>query len=389
MKDTNVNPNTRELVIPSNYVCENCAHSYRHEPWHYRGACCAAFEECDDTVIAVYEDVEATICRRAAVEGFIGRTCADDNRFHLRGDYGHAADGNYYSDDYCRAHFYQCEECGEWVERDDYDRDVYMCRDCAELYYREQNSIIGNWHEHKGCFTVVGDRNDPFTLGFEMEVEGYNVDHEETAREIYDIFDDAFVFEYDCSLYDGFEIISQPHTLEAFERLDVEGLSRLLVLEGYEETDDASTTGLHVHFSTAFLGDSEALKVRTLARVIRFYDSNFDLLCDMTARKDTGHSAPNAYENMSVNHYQYDDDEAIVRANIEGSRYVAVNCNNYRRGTIEMRLCDGTISAAKVRAWVDFNIALMQCLQENDTNDICDVVPYMSDRAVSFFADSL
>lgn len=385
--NTNVNPTTRPHVIPTNWLCEACPHFHRENEWNYRGACCAVFDDEEPHIVAVYEDDETPICSRVALQGFVARMCADDNRRHIRGDYGHADDGNYYSADYCGTYFYMCENCGEWIiDRDDYDRELGMCRACADEYRREQNRLIGNWHEHKGCFDVIGDSESPYTLGFEMEVEGSDRDHEETAHAIYDTFGGAFVFEYDCSLYDGFEIISQPHTLEAFEALDLEALERLLIEEGYEETDDAETTGLHIHFSTAFLGDTNEDRKRTLARMIRFYDANFETLCDITDRKDTGHSAPNYYENVSRESDYYDDDDELVYYNVEGSRYVAVNCNHFRRGTIEVRLCDGTIRADKVRAWADFNIALMTCLQEHDTDNMRAVVPYMSDRCINYFS---
>ena len=389
MKNTtkmNADVNTRPAIIPSNWACEDCPHFFREYGWTYRGRCLAQFEE-GESVDVVYCDDVAPVCRRCAVEGFIARKCADDNRYHVRGDYGIADDGECYSLDHCNMNFYQCESCGTWVTHyANWSSTHQMCTDCAEERERELYRVIGNWHAHKGDFMKIGAASDPYTVGVEIEVEGYDVCHEDTAHQIIDKFGDAFVFEYDCSLYDGVEIISQPHTLEAFRALDLEGLERLLINCGYIETDDADTTGLHVHFSTAFLGDTNRERVRTLARLVRFYDKNFSFLCDMTERKDTGHSAPNESENYT---YDYDDDYTLVERQIDGSRYVAVNCNAFDRGTIEIRLCDGTIRADKIRAWVNFNIALMKCLQEHNTLDVCDVVPYMSDKAISFFADSL
>lgn len=374
--------NPDAAIIPSNWVCNNCPHFNRPCDWSYRGACANAE---NNGTVAVFGDNYTRICKRAKVDGFITMPCEDDNRRHFRGDYGHANDGHYYSEDYCRGNFYYCENCGEWItDYNEYDSSLSMCIDCADEYYRQQNRMIGSWHEHKGTFEIVGDRKNPYTVGFEMEVEGSDEDHEQTARAIYDRFGDAFVFEYDCSLYDGFEIISQPHTIDAFNALNLEALETLLMNNGYEETDDASTTGLHIHLSTAFLGDTEHEKIRTLARLVRFYDRNYSALCELTDRKDTSHSYPNKDENY-VSGLDYYDDYELVEAQVNGSRYVAVNCDRFYRGTFEIRLCDGTIRADKVRAWIDFNLALIECLRVHNSCEMFSVIPYLSDRAIDFY----
>ena len=392
MSTTITNPNVN--VIPCG-VCSNCPHYVLPTSWAYLGRCNACFTRENDGAItldgkpctaAVYCDDEIIMCNDAlhAPSYRVAHMCEDDDRYHLRGDYVYADDGLYYSRDYANMNFYQCEDCGTWVtDYDDFDSELRMCRACADNYRREQNRLIGSWHDHKGYFEKVGDWFDDRTIGFEMEVEGYNQDHEATAHEINDAFPSRFVFEYDCSLYDGFEIISQPHTLEAFASLDLNALERLLVCNGYEETDGADSTGLHVHYSTAFLGDSENERKRTLARFVRFFDENFDKLCDMTERKDIGHSYRNCDENTSF--YDYDDDDDYLEAQISYSRYVAVNCNNFYRGTFEVRLCDGTIRADKVRAWTQFNIDVMDYLRKHDTRDWRDVAPHISQNVRAFF----
>lgn len=391
-----INVENRQRIITTNWVCENCPHWDMGATWHSFGACRAPLEMRHNVpyigdapaTIAVYEDEETPICHRvASVTGYIVRRCEDDGRVHLRGDFALADDDYAYSRDYARNNFYYCEECGTWVtDYYDYDSDLHMCASCAREYRREQNRVIGDWHEHKGCFEIIragAYDTDDKTLGFEMEVEGPDRDHEDTAHEIIDAFGDTFVFEYDCSLEDGFEIISQPHTLQAFEMLDLNALEQLLIDNGYEYTDSYDTTGFHVHFSTAFLGDTYNKRVHTFARLVRFYDYNFDLLCDISERQSIGHSYRNADEHYCVD---YDDDFELVDATVNGTRYVAVNGNRFQLGTFEIRLCDGTIRADKVRAWIDLNIALMECLQERPTLNILDVVPYMSDRAVEFFS---
>lgn len=388
--------NVNATIIPDNWTCRHCQHFGLAHDWDWRGQCACAFERMSDgsfrraktheaAVRVFYQDDSALMCQSVIDSHRVAELCADDEQYHLIGDTAHADDNECYTRDYARSNFYQCESCGVYVtDYYDFDSDLRMCRSCAEEYRREHSRIIGDWHEHKGEFFVIGDRSDRKTLGFEMEVEGYDCDHENEAQYIDSEFDDAFVFEYDCSLYDGFEIISQPHTLEAFERLDLEHLERILRMDGYGETDDAETTGLHVHFSTAFLGDSEGERVQTLARLVRFYDWNFGALCDMTDRKNIDHSSANCDRHHVDGDYHNDTD--LFEATLNGTRYVAVNASNYNRNnTIEIRLCDGTICADKIRAWVDFNIGLFNCLKENNTTSMTDAAAYMSDRAIEYF----
>lgn len=390
------NTNERASIIRTNWICEGCPYFDMGATWSAFGACRAPFEERDGNVflngergdVAVFEDDATPICARIATIGFVARRCEDDDRLHIRGDYGMADDGECYSRDYCRTNFYYCEECGTWITNyDDYDDELCMCEPCAREYRRAQYRVIGDWHEHKGNFEIIranASDNDDRTIGFEMEVECYNGDHELMAHDIIDTFGNTFVFENDCSLNDGFEIISQPHTMQAFRELNLDTLEDMLTRAGYDETDDDATTGFHVHYSTAFLGDTNAERIQTFARLVRFYDDNFDWLCDITERKDIGHSYRNADEHWCDD---YNDDVELTNATVDGTRYVAVNGNRFYRGTFEIRLCDGTIRADKVRAWVDFNIALMQCLQERETLNVRDVVPYLSDSTIDFFDD--
>lgn len=392
--------NSDARIIPECEECINCDCFIRSQ-WSSRGACRSHFIKDDDTFISkhttdnavrvFFQDDSALMCASIIdAHPYIARLCVDDDNYHVRGDYALADDGEFYSQGYARGNFYYCENCGVWVTYySGYDRELRMCRSCAEDYRAE--NFIGGWHEHKGEYITIGTPcADNWTLGVEIEVEGDNdTDHNEEARyiseEFYNVREaiSAFVFEWDCSLYNGFEIISQPHTLEAFEALDLERLEDILRADGYGYTDDADTTGLHVHFSTAWLGSTDDERIHTFARLVRFYDENFDLLRDITDRKDIGHSYANYTEH---NCYDYDDDYDLVDATVDGTRYVAVNGNNFYRGTFEIRLCDGTICADKIRAWVDFNLGLFECLKTNNTTDISKLLPYLSDRAIDYFA---
>ena len=299
-----------------------------------------------------------------------------------------------YSDDYSYTYQYAidnlcyCSECGNWYQPFDWDSDADMCKTCAS-----DRSIIGDWHEHKGCFVTVGDDGgDGLTLGIELEVDGGGGYNDDMARDIDSAFTGHFVFENDCSLNTGFEIISQPHTLDAWRALDIDKLCKMLIDNDYT-SHDAGTCGLHVHFSTRFLGDDDAAQRRALARVLRWYDDNFDVMLKLSRRDDS--YCHYADSNRRGHDWDYhiddiDNDGELVDHSINASRYVAVNCKNfYRYHTIEYRLARGTLRAATIRAWIDFHIALMTACQRDSEPALesvlalcdADTVKHVLDRA--------
>lgn len=362
------------------WYCQNCPHRVHvggREPY----TCGAQFMPIDDDrdVFAVdgeshtagYIIYDNDSCgdggRLLACKGMCERRaaqCADGEPYAYYVEYIYnESTGDYNTRQYAYDNLYYCEECGDWFESYDYDTDADMCNTCAS-----RRGIIGDWHDHKGDFVPVGDRHDRKRIGFELEVDDGDGDNESMAREIDCEFPSHFVFENDCSLETGFEIISQPHTRDALNALDIERLCRMLSANDYT-SHDRGTCGFHVHYSVDWFGVDDDEQRATLARVLRWYEEYFDDMATLSRRGD-GYSnyADINSRAQSWDYYDVvvDDDDDLVEHCIGASRYVAVNCCNfYRYGTVEFRLCRGSLKASTLRAWIDLHTAIITACRLN------------------------
>lgn len=363
--------------IPHAYECARCPYFVRSNSW-LNCTCSATFTRndlneyyCNENgkraFVVEYDEMgeQALVCSHAL--NYAARYCEDDGRYHTDWVYCDS-DYSYYSRDYAVDNLYCCEECGNWYLPRDWNAERDCCNDCARHYY----NLIGDWHDNKGYFTPVS--NSRYLIGTEHEVECREASAEAVAEAVHIEYPDNFVFEYDCSLDDGVEIIAQPYSLEYFRAFNWEALCDNLTAMGCR-SHDTETCGLHIHFARAWFGDTAEERVHTIARVIRFYEYNFDTLLALSRRSGT-HYRNYAEENSRVQWYDIEGtptDREIFDAAVDGSRYVAVNCSNYWRGdddgTIEFRLGRGTLRAATIRAWVELHAALIGFCRDYDSVD--------------------
>lgn len=393
--------NTASSRFFSCYRCDGCPHRKRGE--YSYSTCGATFTAIDDDCdIFVNDDSDARayivydndeygdgdaviMCGRAA--RYLGARCADGDEYAYYNDYVfNGSRGDYYTRAYAYDHELQeCPDCGDWYEDCDWNEPRGMCNECAGAY-----SIIGDWHDHKGDFVPVGDSRDDCRIGTELEVDGGDDENDEMAYDIDSAFPNHFVFENDCSLDTGFEIISQPHTLDAFKALDWERLCDMLIRNHYI-SHDAGTCGLHVHFSAAWFGETLDEQRETLARVLRWYEDNFDTMVKLSRRGDNyhGYAERNSRAHYwSGTDYSYgvdiDDAVELVEHSVCGSRYVAVNCCNfYRYGTVEFRLARGTLRAATLRAWIDLHVGIIRACCYHSAPTLETVLTYCTDAATA------
>lgn len=340
--------------IYNNWRCADCS-------MHCERSTCAAdvldFDMIDsvtgefiDHCITVYDgDGDAMpMCRRCAWA--VAERCADDGEYHS--DYVYVqyrGGGEYYTRDYAENYCVCCADCGEYVMPDSAAMidGEYYCSSCAR-----EHSAIKSYHAHKGEYEPIGyDQYDRY-IGIELECDGFD-DYDGmigAAETIQRRHGDAVVMENDCSLYSGFEIISQPHSIDALTDLDIADICD--TLENYGAAYAPATAGLHVHFSRTWLGLTTEERRATLANITRAYVANWDMLVALSGRDD--------YD--SINEYAFkpscyaDDDDADVLYSLD-SRYCAVNNDNSK--TIEFRLGAGILSADYISRWIHLHVAMI------------------------------
>lgn len=259
-----------------------------------------------------------------------------------------------------------CERCDDYVLEDYYDFDNDCCEDCAadadeEIRHAELNSsLITSYHSssHKykknNDFVFGADEphdNEHFVgLGIELEVDNGD-DPAKCAQQIEDSFPGHFVYEHDGSLGDfGFEIISKPHTINAFYEIDWEKLLKLIKDCGYT-SHDSGTCGLHIHISRNMFWSYSHGQAEVIAFVLKFYDLYWDDLLKLSRRRDIHYCQ--SIENL----YSFDDYLRYAESSGE-SRYKCINLEN--SNTVEFRLGRGTLKSTSFLAWIDLNLTLVR-----------------------------
>lgn len=284
--------------------------------------------------------------------------------------------------DDCRDdHYRQCEYCGEWFncESDDYEYvdetgHYYCCSECCEndgnvwddnnsCYVPEESlSRIGGYHTHSYC--AINGKKDkrkkyPLYIGRETEVDGEN--RHNFGNDYYDnlsqLFNDTCFFETDGSLDEGFEIITQPLSEDVFFSTDWEKPFNKLIESGFR-SHDTDTCGTHFHFSDWYLGYNDRQKAHSALKICRFFQLFADDISKI-ARRRYGHYC----KDLRGFNYVIDKYNSNVFDDLRNDRYWAVNLQNMfrsRKGTIEIRVCKGTLKAKTMLASADFFLHIVR-----------------------------
>ena len=258
----------------------------------------------------------------------------------------------------------ECADCGELFDVDDMqyheDDDCYYCEDCFE----EHDNIIKAYHDAP-CLKFVGNPKKIWKglqhyLGIELEVDnGY--DREDCAKEIAKIEQNVY-FNRDGSLNNGFEIITQPHTEEAFYKINWQKIFDICKQYGFS-SHDAGTCGLHIHISRQWLGSTKDAQDLAVRKLILFYHTYWYDIVKLSRR--TEHQANDWAQDYCVNNRK-ELAENIKYKNY--GRYYAIN--NCNRNTVEFRLGRGTLNAESFYAWIDFNLTLVKNIKKVKMADL-------------------
>ena len=252
--------------------------------------------------------------------------------------------------------FYFCDSCQRWFHSNDWNYEQDCCSGCKKE--EEEESVIKEYHNHKKEFEwVTVGYEDEEGLGIELEID-YGHEAADCAEEIDRYFPKHFVFERDGSLTeDGFEIISQPHTVEAFYQVKWADLFEIINNYGFEA---ASFCGLHVHVSNSMLGDTEQQQNTAKLLIMLFYQKYWDTFVKLSRRKDQ--IAIERYCNKTIIRKENVRNCYSSIGNHSITRYIAINTTNYT--TTEFRLCASTLDIEHFLAWIDTTLTLVKNAME-------------------------
>ena len=273
---------------------------------------------------------------------------------------------------------------------------ITICNNCNQelderLEYEEQHcngivGIISSYHKHntkQHMYGLLKDQSDTDFkgFGFELEVDKSIVNGQYkslynniVAHAIIDntgLEKDEVIFETDGSLDNGFEIISQPHTIDAFyEKTECWKKMLDILSDATFTSHNAGTCGLHIHVSKTWFGSTERQQNFNIGKIYKFFDTYWTDLCK-ASRRDTSstyycdkNSKNIKYREENRRHKaeshawqaqaKYDHD---TRHDRESHRR-ALNNSNY--DTFEIRLGRGTLNKASFFAWIDLVLTIVK-----------------------------
>jgi hypothetical protein len=296
--------------------------------------------------------------------------CCADCGCYVLSDYAYYIGSCDYVCEDCADRYSYCEVCETYVHYTQYDSDADMCRECAR-----ENAPILNYHgghknkKHGECKRQW--RGIWRGFGYELEIDRNNrdtVSERNLVERLTEIAGDALVFERDGSLQYGFEIITQPHTEEAMRALNWRDILHACHEYGYTSHDNGNC-GLHVHISREIFGADEVEQNNNIAKLIYFYDVNYDDIVKISRReyRDAVHWA---------DRYDIDTRKQAVDIVANGaSRYHAVNITN--RATVEIRIMRGTLNFDTFNACTDFVQTIAKNARKIRWRDIDDRVKWL------------
>lgn len=271
-----------------------------------------------------------------------------------------------------------CELCASYVADFDYLSDDEGCIFCAEE--REKKSVIEDYtqsHKHNETPLFFGEHKGSFVgMGFELEVDSKEYISEATNNNVASnlisacgLEEGEVRFAHDGSLSYGFECISEPHTVKEFWRKAPQWARMLAYLSknGYS-SHDVGTCGLHVHVSREMFGKNEAEQTSAIAKVMVFFDENWEDCKCLSRRRDFGYCEKNAcIKDAPSNYYCWKKS-----ASRQKGHYVALNNGNSH--TFEYRLGRGTLNAWSFFSWIDFVLTITKnskrlTINKVNTND--------------------
>ena len=277
-----------------------------------------------------------------------------------RDDY-YTVEGDTWCDDCTSRNAWYCEDC------DQYNRDGNECDDCGG----DGNTVAGRScscrrtiHEYscKPPLVFHGDSKRGVYMGFELEtqIRGGNIDGaaQFTSTEL--AMDNVGIIKHDASIgrdgYDGFEIVTQPHThLQYRENSNtLWNIINTLRLDYGARSWDTKTCGIHIHVSRA--GFSSGAHMH---RFISFVYSNAEYMMKFGGRK-----SDYARFNDVYTFNQYDQPVKSFKHKVgdprrnNTERYSAVNTQN--RDTLELRFFRGTMNTSTILSALDLAQAMVE-----------------------------
>lgn len=340
--------------VDGGYFCEDCFNSYFHTCY----GCDMPVSDLD--VIYVEGEPYCPDC----VDAYTVTCDRCDATVHV--DSAHSDDYITICDSCFNNYYYICNNCHRIISSQetmfDSNGDTY-CEDCVP------NDVIRSW-DYKPAPTFFGNDSKLY-MGVELEVDHpkYVCSKREAIKEINDIMGKHVYFKEDGSLDDGFEIVSNPMTLNYhMNKCPWKDMLEAVVDIGFR-SHDAYTCGLHVHVSRTGLGETTEEQEETIMKILFFVERFWTPLVTFSRRKE-GQLARWAKRYGLKSDVQDVPKDLLDRAKY-CNKYYAVNLNPYH--TIEFRLFRGTLNYTTFMATLQFVHTVVEFVKATTIEELMDL----------------
>jgi len=310
-------------------------------------------------------------------------TCASCGCQVYENDCIYSNDGDCYCENCYHNTFTTCENCGYEIAYDyaNYYNNCYYCDDCYNDLDTYDDYIIKSYHNRDIPITfkyldnelVNGlTKDDLIYYGFELEIENKECkDNNEMANEIRNKYRYLeLVFEYDGSLNNGFEIISQPMTMAYIKehKNDIKEILDLLKENGFA-SHDTNTCGLHIHFSRVAFKDNEDKNIQKLEL---FFETFKNEIKTFSRRTRFNYCAFLSDMNITdlKNNDKYFKSGTILKDYYYDYRGHSIAINTQNANTLELRIFKGTLKYETFMATLEFANNLVLSIKNKPTRKI-------------------
>lgn len=290
----------------------------------------------------------------------------EDSVYSLSGDY------------YCESCYYDvttaCEYCDERYHVDD-DPQCGCTSGMIQPYSEKFRPVVVRYVDDAGRLQTEQFRrlparrvNDIF-LGLEFEMENMTrrgtQDIAELFRDAYD--ENVLMLKHDGSISDGFELVTQPHTLDAFMGHFPWDLIHEAQQRGMRGWDVGHREiGIHIHINRkAFYRNPEHYRYNASPHLMSFM--HFIYKNVPSVKRIAGRNV--GYGHMDES-YATQAFRCSLRGRSQDSRTQAVNCMNDE--TIELRMFRSTMRVERVQAYLQFAEAAVRYTQTDRVNKMRD-----------------
>lgn len=303
-------------------ACENCLVDYH------------TCEDCEEMVHS--DDMQNNIiCDKCYEQNYI--SCSECSEI-VHNNYSYYFDNiNFCEDCFCEVTC-RCEECGDiiWQENARYTIDSCYCDYCFDETRGGNGLILDYSYKPMPIFhsvTPIRSRKTYF-YGLEVELESIDIGSHELAEiaDGYSQNNDLFILKDDCSIYNGFEIVTHPCTLDYhLTKFPWKSITKELIKKG-GRSDKTTTCGLHIHVNKSIFSMNEQVKIAL------FVHLHPDQLTFLARRSSSGN-------------HSFVDIKSKKEKGKNESRYEAVNFQNSQ--TIEFRFFKGTLNHNTIKATIE------------------------------------